>query len=120
MVALGMLCLRRVPHQASVPDNSPFRSVVLYTRDDCPLCDEAKAVLNKYRERLPGIDEIDIDEDDELVAEFGNWVPVVEIDGTVRFKGHIDEMLFRRLLDGTAQAAKLRTAGQAGEPKEQQ
>lgn len=104
LVAAGMLCLRKSSVRSVRPEGSPFSSVVLYTRGECPLCDEAKALLNSYRARLPGIDEVDIDEDDELVREFGEWVPVVEIDGKVRFKGRIDEMLFRRLLDGTERA----------------
>ncbi|MFK7822242.1 MAG: glutaredoxin family protein [Planctomycetaceae bacterium] len=111
MVALGMLCLRGNSNGSTTPDSSPFRSVVLYTREECHLCDEAKAILDKYRSRLPGIDEVDIDEDNELVAEFGEWVPVVEIDGKVRFKGRIDEMLLRRLIDGTERAAQNGSTG---------
>lgn len=106
VVAVGMLCLRRssLPQDTAVLE-SPFTSVVLYTRAECHLCHDAKAVLNRYRERLPGIDEVDIDGDEDLTAEFGDWVPVVEIDGKVRFRGRVDEMLFRRLLDGTEKAA---------------
>lgn len=99
LVAAGMLCLRKAT-PASEPVASPFQSVVLYTRTECHLCDVAKEVLNRYRERLPGIDEVDIDDDPELIAEFGEHVPVVEIDGRVRFRGRVDEMLLRRLLDG--------------------
>ncbi len=105
LVAAGMLCIRRGSTGSMRRDSSPFSSVVLYTREECHLCDEAKAILNSYRARLPGIEEIDIDDDEDLVAEFGDWVPVVEIDGKVRFKGRIDEMLFRRLLDGTERAS---------------
>ncbi len=103
LVAAGMLCLRR-SSAAAAETESPFERVVLYTREECHLCDDAKSVLNRYRARLPGIEEVDIDDDPDLVAEFGEWVPVIEIDGKVRFKGRIDEMLFRRLLDGTAKA----------------
>jgi len=105
LVAAGMLCLRRSSAGPAEP-KSPFERVVLYTREQCHLCDDAKAVLNKYRSELPGIEEVDIDDDPDLVAEFGDWVPVIEIDGKVRFKGRVDEMLFRRLLDGTAKAKK--------------
>lgn len=103
MVAAGMLCLRRAS-EGTTEAGSPFDRVVLYTREQCHLCDDAKAMLDRYRARLPGIDEVDIDDDPELVAEFGEWVPVIEIDGKVRFKGRIDEMLFQRLLDGTEKA----------------
>jgi hypothetical protein len=43
---------------------------------------------------------IDIDTDPALRAEFDTCVPVVEIDGRVRFRGRVDEVLLRRLLRG--------------------
>ena len=69
--------------------------VVLYTRDGCHLCDEAKQILMRH-----GIkpQEVDIDEDPELVQRFGECVPVVTIDGAVRFRGRVNEVLLRRLL----------------------
>jgi hypothetical protein len=42
--------------------------------------------------------EIDIDQDPALVDRFDVCVPVVEIDGKVRFRGRVDELLLRRLL----------------------
>ncbi len=70
-------------------------TVVLYTRTGCHLCDDAKATLLRY-----GLNpkEVDIDADEDLRAQFDVWVPVVEIDGQVRFKGRVDEFLLRRLL----------------------
>lgn len=100
-VAAGMFCLKRSSAPAESHPDSPFERVVLYTRSECHLCDDAKAILNRHRARLPGIEEVDIDGDSDLVAEFGDWVPVVEIDGKVRFKGKISEILLVRLMDGT-------------------
>ncbi len=102
IVAAGMVCLRRSSPPSVIRDATPFSSVVLYTRSDCPLCEEALEVLQRHRERLPGIEIVDIGDEPELVVEFGDWVPVVEIDGTVRFRGCVDEMLLRRLLDAAA------------------
>ncbi len=42
---------------------------------------------------------VDIDTNPELVAAHGNWVPVIAINGVVRFRGRINEVLFTRVLD---------------------
>ncbi len=42
---------------------------------------------------------VDIDTNPELVAAHGNWVPVIVINGVVRFRGRINEVLFTRVLD---------------------
>ena len=67
----------------------------LYTRRGCHLCDDAKNLLLAHG--LP-VEEIDIDADPELRSRFNECVPVVEIDGKIRFRGRIDERLLRRLL----------------------
>jgi glutaredoxin len=63
---------------------SPPR-VVLYTRPDCHLCDEARAGLESLR--ADGLEfeleEIDIDSDDELLRRFLERIPVVELDGEI-------------------------------------
>jgi hypothetical protein len=43
---------------------------------------------------------VDIEADEELAGRFGQWIPVVEIDGQVRFRGQVDEVLLQRLLVG--------------------
>jgi hypothetical protein len=43
---------------------------------------------------------VDIDRDPALVERYGHCVPVVEIEGRVRFRGRVNEMLLRRLLRG--------------------
>jgi len=78
-----------------------FESVLLYTRVDCGLCQEAAALLTEYRDFLPPITEIDIDADPELTRKFDTCVPVVEIDGKVRFRGRVSEVLLRRLIEST-------------------
>jgi glutaredoxin len=69
--------------------------VVLYTRKDCHLCDDAKDLLASFGV-LPEL--VDIDLDSALCEKFNECVPVVEIDGKVRFRGRIDPILLRRLL----------------------
>jgi glutaredoxin len=73
----------------------------LYTREGCHLCDHARDTLVKYRRYLPAVEEIDIDGDPQLIEQFHTWVPVVELDGKVRFRGDVDELLLRRLIEGT-------------------
>jgi len=70
--------------------------VVLYTRAGCCLCDEAHALLAQHglRPRL-----VDIDASPQLREQFTNCVPVVEFDGKIRFRGRVNEVLLRRLLD---------------------
>ena len=78
-----------------------FTSVRLYTGDDCPLCDEAKEVLAEYEAWIAPVEQIEITGHSTLEDRFGLSIPVVEIDGTVRYRGHIDEWQFRRLIDAT-------------------
>ncbi|MCY7355083.1 MAG: glutaredoxin family protein [Lysobacter sp.] len=47
----------------------------LYQRDDCPLCDEALAVLAAAR--VPDFDSVWIDDDDVLETRYGMRVPVL-------------------------------------------
>ena len=75
-----------------------MKSVKLYTRVNCHLCDQAYEVLTRNG-LLP--ESIDIDADEELREKFTECVPVVEIDGRVRFRGIVNEVLLKRLLDGT-------------------
>jgi glutaredoxin len=77
-----------------------FQSAVLYTRRDCPLCDEARSTLSQYSVYLPALIEVDIDEDAELRERFTTCIPVVELDNQVRFRGRVNEALLRRLIEG--------------------
>ncbi|RPI82577.1 MAG: glutaredoxin family protein, partial [Planctomycetaceae bacterium] len=74
---------------------------MVYSRDGCHLCDDAKELLADYAEYLPEVVEVDIDSDPRLRERYGTVIPVVEIDGRERFRGRIDERLLRRLIDAT-------------------
>lgn len=69
--------------------------VVLYTRLGCHLCDDARDLLISHGVQ-PNC--VDIDANPQLRERFDTCVPVVEIDGQVRFRGRIDERLLLRLL----------------------
>lgn len=49
--------------------------LILFQRDDCPLCDRALAVLAAAR--APDFDSVWIDDDDALEARYGARVPVL-------------------------------------------
>ncbi|MCA9208708.1 MAG: glutaredoxin family protein [Planctomycetales bacterium] len=72
-----------------------FSTVILYTRAGCHLCDDAEMVLRAYG-LIPN--RVDIDDDPLLRERFTTCVPVVEIDGKVRFRGRVNPVLLRRLL----------------------
>lgn len=78
-----------------------FRSVQLYTRIGCHLCDDAAIVLERHHRWLPRTVTIDVDTDARLRAKYGGCVPVVVCDGKVRFKGRVPVALLRRLIEGT-------------------
>src|SRR5260370_3433396 len=73
--------------------------VVMFTRQGCHLCDTAWQLL-LTRHRIYGfrLEMVDVDNDAELAARYGLEVPVVTVDGHVRFRGGVDEVLLDRLL----------------------
>lgn len=78
---------------------TPGREVILYTRSGCHLCEDALAVLRRAEERFGfTLREIDIAGNAELESAYGEWIPVVTVDGLVRFRGCVNEVLLTRLL----------------------
>lgn len=78
-----------------------FQKLILYTRVGCHLCEEARQILDEHSRWLPAVVEIDIDHDPRLVERYGTCVPVVSLDGKVRFRGRVSPALLRRLLEAT-------------------
>ncbi len=70
--------------------------VLLYSRQGCHLCDVAAEVLARHGLAFAVVD---IDADAALRERYNECVPVVVIDGRERFRGRIDELLLRRLLE---------------------
>jgi glutaredoxin len=67
-------------------------TVVLYGRDGCCLCDDARAMLERARARHDfELLELDIEEDDELLRRYLERIPVVEIDGQEALELVFDE-----------------------------
>ena len=76
--------------------------IVIYTRHDCHLCDEAKAAVARATAGLGvKVVKVDVDTDPALRERFGHEVPVVFIDDHKAFKFRVDEArLLRRLRRG--------------------
>ena len=86
--------------------------VTVYTRADCCCCHKAIDVLESARLQYGFvIGCIDVDLDPELRARHGSSVPVVEVDGKVRFRGEVNPALLERLLARLLAAAS--AAGRA-------
>jgi glutaredoxin len=75
------------------------RRLRLYTRRDCCLCEEMKAVIQSLAGELPlEINEIDVDSDPELAAKFGAEVPVLFIEDRKAFKVRVTVEALRKRL----------------------
>jgi glutaredoxin len=74
-------------------------TVVLYSREGCCLCDDARAVLDRVRRSRPfTFEERDIDADDALQLAYLERIPVVTIDGVEAFEFFVDESELERRL----------------------
>ncbi len=69
-------------------------TAVLYTRQGCPLCEEAHAMLRR----------LGIEPDVRDISEYPvssrkpDCAPVLVLNGRERFRGRINEVLLRRLI----------------------
>ncbi len=76
-----------------------MRTVVLYEREGCCLCDDARAILERVRCRAPfTLVRRDIDEDDDLHRAYLERIPVVTLDGVEAFELFVDEAELERRL----------------------
>ena len=77
-----------------------MRTVTLYSRPGCHLCDDARAALERVRAQAPfTLQEVDIETDDALHARYLERIPVVALDGEELFDYFVDETaLLRRIL----------------------
>jgi glutaredoxin len=76
-----------------------MRTVVLYGREGCCLCDDAREVLERVRRDRPfELVQRDIDSDDALLRAYLERIPVVAIDGEEVFDLFVDESELERRL----------------------
>src|SRR5437870_656284 len=80
------------------PEKCCAKEVTVYTRQGCHLCNDLLRMLHNY---AVTVQEIDIDGDAQLLAKYGDKVPVLAVDGKPRLWGNINKVLLRRLLKRT-------------------
>ena len=88
----------------SRPQADPLARVVLFTRQGCHLCDEAREVVRQVcdatGERWREVD-IEGDPSGSLVGRYGDYVPVVEVDGVQQGFWRVDGARLARRLSGS-------------------
>lgn len=78
----------------------PDLHFTLFTRQGCHLCDTAEAILRRQQERYQyGLETKDVDNQPEWIEQYGECVPVVLVNGKLRFRGNVNEVLLQRILD---------------------
>jgi glutathione S-transferase len=74
--------------------------VTLYGKPGCHLCDDARAVVERVRTEHPfELREIDVSLDPQLFREYGERIPVLELDGEELFEFHVDEAVLMERVD---------------------
>lgn len=77
--------------------------VAFYTRQGCHLCDDARPVVARAcREAGVGWREVDVDADPAVQEQFGDMVPVVEVDGRIVGYLRLDPQRLRSALRSRA------------------
>ena len=73
--------------------------VIIYSKPGCRLCEEAIRVLQRIQTQNPfTLEEVNIQDDPTLLAEYGEQIPVVTLNGTFLFEYTVDETRLRQLL----------------------
>jgi len=73
--------------------------VLLYKKEDCKLCDEAEAILEKLKkEKKFFLERITLDPNTDIFERYGNKVPVVFINNKIVSEFKLDEASFLRKL----------------------
>jgi len=75
--------------------------VVVYTRENCHLCDEAIETIERVTasiSRPVDLETVDVDTDPDLRERYGEHVPYVTVDGRPQFKYRVDPDDLRTVL----------------------
>ena len=78
--------------------------VIIYTKRDCRLCDEAKAAIHRSGVEVD-LQEVDIESDADLLRRFRDDVPVIYVDGEEAFRHRVDPAAFAAYVRGAAPTA---------------
>lgn len=78
------------------PDTARVR---LYAKPGCHLCDDARVVIERVCAEVgTSFDEVDISTSPELMAEYGEQIPVTFVDGCQHDFWRVDEARLRAAL----------------------
>jgi glutaredoxin len=73
--------------------------LTLYSRADCHLCHDMRAVVDAVGRDVPlALEEVDVDADPALAAAYGAEVPVLCVNGRKAFKYRVDAAALRARL----------------------
>lgn len=73
--------------------------LIVYSKPGCHLCEEAVRVLTHLQAQTPfTLEEINIQDDPALFAEYGEQIPVVLLDSKRLFEYTVDEDVLRQKL----------------------
>ncbi len=74
--------------------------VTLYGKPGCHLCDDAREVVERVRAEHPfELREVDVSLDPSLHREYGERIPVLELDGEELFEFHVEEAVLVERVD---------------------
>lgn len=89
----------RFGNRSSDYNSTGQHRIILYTRVGCHLCENVHADLEKLRPDFDfTLESHDIDQDPELREKFDTCVPVLVVDGKIRFRGAVNLVLLKRML----------------------
>jgi uncharacterized membrane protein len=94
-----------------------MKTVRLYSKEDCHLCEEAKSVLNTVATRVPfKVQVVDIEGDPALEKLFGEHVPVADFGEGTRLYWPFEADDVLQALDGTARSNRAAAQAQGTSP----
>ena len=74
--------------------------VTLYGKPGCHLCEDAREIVERVRVEHPfELQEVDVSLDPVLHREYGERIPVLEVDGEELFEFHVEEAVLLDRLD---------------------
>ena len=79
-------------------------NIRIYTKSDCPLCDEMSEIVNRASGKDQWqIEYVDIETDEDLKQKYGQEIPVMFINGRKAFKARMTESQFSKKIEKAKQ-----------------
>lgn len=79
-----------------------MKTITLYTKPDCPLCEKAEALLLEIQHEITfELKKINIAQDAALFEEYRYEIPVIAMEGRELCRYRVDREILRRALQET-------------------